>query len=70
VKREVGKGEKNEMSAIRVGLKKNNKQETIYSTFLTGCFLPYCTCLINCLVYIYVSLRSLCTLLLVGLCVG
>jgi hypothetical protein len=38
------------MSAICVGLKKNNKQETIYSTFLTGCCLPYCTCLISCLV--------------------
>jgi hypothetical protein len=36
--------------------KQNNKQETINSTFLTGCCLPYCTCcLLSCLVYIYVS---------------
>jgi hypothetical protein len=42
------------VSVIRVGLK-INKQETIYSTFLTGCCLPYCTCcLLCCLVYIYI----------------
>jgi hypothetical protein len=46
------------MSGICVGLK-NNKQETIYSTFLTVCCLPYCTCLISCLVYIYVSFKVL-----------
>jgi hypothetical protein len=40
-------------------IKKNNKQETIYSTFLTGCCLPYCTWLISCLVYIYVSFKVL-----------
>jgi hypothetical protein len=61
VKREVGKGEGREVKgwgggvrAICVGLKK--KQQTTYSTFLTGCCLPYCTCcLLSCLVYIYVS---------------
>jgi hypothetical protein len=38
----------------------NNKQETIYSTFLTGCCLPYCTCsMLSCLVYIYVSFKAL-----------
>jgi hypothetical protein len=47
------------MSAIFVGLKQNNKQETIYSAFLTGCCLTYCTCLISCLVYIYVSFKVL-----------
>jgi hypothetical protein len=42
------------------GIKKNNKQEIIYSTFLTGCCLPYCTCcLLSCLVYIYVSFKVL-----------
>jgi hypothetical protein len=38
---------------------KNNKQETIYRTFSTGCCLPYCTRLISCLVYIYVSCKVL-----------
>jgi hypothetical protein len=41
------------------GIKKNNKQETIHSAFLTGCCLPYCTCLISRLVYIYVSFKVL-----------
>jgi hypothetical protein len=41
------------------GIKKNNKQETLYSTFLTGCCVHYCTCLISCLVYIYVSFKVL-----------
>jgi hypothetical protein len=37
---------------------KSNKQETTYSTFLTGCSLPYCTCcLISCLADIYVSFK-------------
>jgi hypothetical protein len=47
------------MSEICVGLKKNNKQEVINSNFLTGYCLPYCTCLISCLVYTYVSFKVL-----------
>jgi hypothetical protein len=40
--------------------KKNHKQETIYSSFLTGCCLLYCTCcLISCIVYIYVNFKVL-----------
>jgi hypothetical protein len=38
---------------------KKNKQEAIYSTFLTGYCLPYCTCLISCLVHTYVSFKVL-----------
>jgi hypothetical protein len=41
------------------GIKKNNKPEAIYSTFLTGYCLPYCICLISCLVYTYVSFKVL-----------
>jgi hypothetical protein len=47
------------LSAICVGFKKNNKQEAIHSNFLTGYCLPYCTCLISCHVYTYVSFKVL-----------
>jgi hypothetical protein len=48
------------------GIKKtiNNIQ-----SFLNWVGLLYCTCLLSCLVYMTV-LRFLCSLLLVGLCVG
>jgi hypothetical protein len=70
VKREVGKGEKNEMIAIGVGLKKQ-KTRTCIQYFLDWVLLTllYRLDKLSCK-YLCQFLRYLCALLLVGLCVG